>query len=280
VLYAASIENGIVDDDCSAWRPYHRLATPPPFLRCACLWFDLADGTALMRTGRRQTVAVDAQDKGEDLSVVARVRDAILTGELAPGQRLVEAELTERFGATRGTVRQALVHLEGVGLVTRERNRGASVRAITLDEAIEITEARAVLEGLCAAKAATAATRQERDELKALGRTLEEAVGADDIVRYSDLVQDIHRRIREIARQHTVAELLERLRYQSVRHHFRVALLPGRPAVGLREHLDVIDAVTRGTPDEAEAVMRRHLISVIAALRELAERGLVRTPLV
>jgi DNA-binding GntR family transcriptional regulator len=220
----------------------------------------------------------DVIDEGS--SVVERVRDAILTGELAPGQRLVEAELIERFETTRGTVREALVHLEGLGLVTRERNRGARVRAITLDEAVEVTEARAVLEGLCAAKAAAGATDDEREELVELGRALTHAVQAEDVVGYSNLVQDIHRLIREIARQETVAGLLERLRYQSVRYHFSVALLPGRLSAGLREHLDVVDAVARSSPQEAEAVMRDHLTNVIALLRELPDRGLARAPLI
>ena len=221
---------------------------------------------------------IDPSD--EPSSVVERVRDAILTGELSPGQRLVEAELTERFETTRGTVREALVHLEGLGLVTRERNRGARVRAITLDEAVEVTEARAVLEGLCAAKAAASATDDEREELVELGRALERAVAAEDVVGYSNLVQDIHRLIREISRQETVADLLERLRYQSVRYHFSVALLPGRLSVGLREHLEVIDAVVRSHPEDAEARMRTHLMNVIALLRELPDRGLARAPLI
>ena len=148
-------------------------------------------------------MTVDSTDDGR--GVVERVRDAILTGELSPGQRLVEAELTERFATSRGTVRQALLHLEGLGLVTRERNRGARVRAITLEEAVEVTEARAVLEGLCAAKAAAGATDDEREELTELGRALERAVAAEDVIGYSNLVQDIHRLIREMARQDTVA---------------------------------------------------------------------------
>jgi DNA-binding GntR family transcriptional regulator len=212
-------------------------------------------------------------------TLLDRLREDILLGELGPGQRLVEAELTERFGATRGAVRQALIQLEGEGLVQRERNRGAKVRSVTLDEAIEITEARAVLEGLCAAKAAVRATDDEREHLRELGRQMTEAVAAEDVVRYSGLAQDIHRSVREFARQHTVADLLERLRYQSVRYHFSVALLPGRPSVGLAEHLEVIEAVVSGQSGEAEAIMRRHLESVIDALRELGDRPGAQQPL-
>lgn len=212
---------------------------------------------------------------GEDApaaTLTALMRDAILRGELSPGQRLVESELTDRFGAKRGTVRQALVHLEGEGIVERERNRGARVRPISLQDAIEITEARAVLEGLCAAKAAELITDEQRDELRTVGHGMQVAVDDGDVVAYSALAQDVHARIREFSGQATVTHLLERLRYQSVRYHFSVALLPGRPRIGLREHLQVIEAVAEGTPSEAERVMREHLSNVIDALRELGAR--------
>jgi DNA-binding GntR family transcriptional regulator len=144
------------------------------------------------------------------------LRHAIVRGELLPGQRLVEADLAQRFGAARAAIREALVQLESEGLVERQRNRGASVRPITLDEAIEITEARAVLEGLCAAKAAALITDDQRQELRQLGRDMQRAVEEGDVVRYGDLTQELHIAIREIAAQKTVAALLDRLRSQSV----------------------------------------------------------------
>lgn len=205
-------------------------------------------------------------------TVTTRIRDAILQGGLAPGQRLVEAELTERFGATRGGVRQALMQLEGEGLVERERNRGARVRSLSLEEAIEITEARAVLEGLCAAKAATRMDDAQREQLGSLGQRMTEAVEAGDVVGYSSLAQEIHATIRDHSQQTTVSDLLERLRYQSVRYHFSVALIPGRPRVGLEEHLRVIGAVVSGDPVAAEREMREHLLVVTEALRTLGEQ--------
>lgn len=212
------------------------------------------------------------KDTGPGQAVVDDVRDAIVQGELLPGQRLVEADLAQRFQAPRAAIREALVQLESEGLVERQRNRGAWVRPITLEEAIEITEARAVLEGLCAAKAAAVITDDEREELRTLGSDMQQAVADGDVLRYSDLTQEIHIAIRRIAAQKTVASLLDRLRTQSVRHHFSLALLPGRPAVGLKEHLEVIDTVISGDPDLAEATMREHLMSVGDALRQLAER--------
>jgi DNA-binding GntR family transcriptional regulator len=67
--------------------------------------------------------------------------------------------------------------------------------------------------------------------------------------------------------------MLDRLRYQSGRYQFHVALLPGRPAQSLKEHLAIIEAVCSRDPDAAEAATRDHLFSVIDALRQLAELG-------
>lgn len=202
--------------------------------------------------------------------VVLAVRDGIMQGRYAPGQRLPEADLVSLYRASRGTVRTALAQLENEGLVQRERNRGARVRPISLEEAVEITETRAVIEGLCAAKAAARATDDDRARLRELGDTMRSAVENADIPAYSRTNQLVHRAVREISAHQTAGLMLDRLRTQSVRYHFRVALLPGRPSVGLREHLDVIEAVCSGDPDVAEKTMRTHLLSVVGALQELA----------
>jgi DNA-binding GntR family transcriptional regulator len=205
--------------------------------------------------------------------VVAAVRDGIMQGRYAPGQRLPEADLVTLYRASRGTVRTALAQLENEGVVQRERNRGARVRPISLEEAVEITETRAVVEGLCAAKAAERATARDRDRLRELGDEMRAAVENADIPTYSRTNQLVHRAVRDISRHQTAGLMLDRLRIQSVRFHFRVALLPGRPAVGLREHLAVIEAVCSGDPDVAEQTMRTHLLSVVRALQELGTEG-------
>lgn len=201
--------------------------------------------------------------------VVTAVRDGIMKGRYAPGQRLPENDLVTRYRASRGAVRTALAQLENEGIVARERNRGARVRPISLDEAVQITEARAVLEGLCAAKAAQRATAADRERLHALGTDLTDAVERSDVLAYSRINQDVHHAVREIAAHPTAGVLLDRLRTQSVRFHYSVALLPGRPAVGLAEHLEVIRTVCSGDPDLAEQTMRDHLLSVVTALEQL-----------
>ncbi|MGI5230017.1 GntR family transcriptional regulator [Actinoallomurus iriomotensis] len=198
--------------------------------------------------------------------VLGAIREAILTGEFGPGQRLVEADLSARFGASRGSVRAALFELANEGVVERVQNRGARVRAVTLEEAIEISEVRMVVEGLCAAKAAERITDEQATELRALGSAMRAAVSAGDVMRYSELNQRLHGRIRQISGQSTAAGVLERLRAQNVRHQFRLSLIPGRPHVSLAEHLAIIDEICARAPEAAERAARRHLLSVIDAL--------------
>jgi DNA-binding GntR family transcriptional regulator len=205
-------------------------------------------------------------DLDRPIPVVDAIRDAIADGEFAANQRLIESDLSERFGASRGNVRTALVQLSSEGLVERMPNRGARVRAVSLAEAIEITEVRMALEGLCAAKATERLTEEDRERLRGIGAAMQDAVATGDLLGYSDLNRQLHALIRTLGGQATAQAILERLRGQNVRHQFRLAMLPGRAAVSLPQHLEMIDALCAGDPDAAEAAVRRHLQSVIDTL--------------
>ncbi|MET7686659.1 GntR family transcriptional regulator [Streptomyces sp. NPDC005483] len=199
---------------------------------------------------------------------LAQLRQAILHGEMAPAQRLVENELAEQFGVTRASIRAALIDLEAQGLVERIRNRGSRVRVVTVEEAVAITECRMVLEGLCAAKAATLASDEQLAELTELGTAMTKAVADGEPMTYSELNQELHARVREFSGQQTAVDLLERLNAQLVRHRFQLALRPGRPQHSLNEHLAMIEAIRARDPQAAEKAVRAHLTSVIEALRD------------
>jgi DNA-binding GntR family transcriptional regulator len=201
-------------------------------------------------------------------SVVDRLRDDILEGVLPPGERLIEVQLSDRYGVGRAAIRSALVELDGEGLVRRETNRGATVRRITVTEAIEITEARGVLEGLVARRAAERASEAERDELRALVAEMTVAVEADDKLRYSKLNRTLHAALRRIARHGVADDLVANLRNRAAHHQFRLAVIPGRAAESLAQHAAVVAAVTSGDADAAEQAMRSHLASVTDVLRQ------------
>jgi DNA-binding GntR family transcriptional regulator len=205
------------------------------------------------------------------VSLLDKLRMAIYHGEFGPNQRLVETELAAKYDTSRGAVREALLQLENEGLIIRPPNRSASVRPVTPEEAVEITEVRAVIEGLCTAKAAAAATEADHAELRALARQMADAVRHGDMLADSRISDLIHAKIREIGGQGTASRILERLRYQDVRYRFHVSLLPGRLVKGANEHYDIIEAVIAGDPAAAEQITRDHFRSVIAALRQLEE---------
>src|SRR5579863_1311318 len=89
--------------------------------------------------------------------IVARLRDDILTRRAAPGERLVESDLTHRFGVSRGPIREALRRLAAEGFIEHAPNRGAVVRRLSLQDVRELFQIRAELEGLAARIAAAAA---------------------------------------------------------------------------------------------------------------------------
>lgn len=195
------------------------------------------------------------------------LRNAIVTGDLVPNQRLVEADLAEEYGASRGNIRVALSELSVEGLVERVQNRGARVRSVSVEEAVEITEVRAALEALCARKAAERITDEEIVELQQLAEQMKDAVERGDRESYSEGNQLLHAKVIEISAQQTAAATIQRLRGQAVRFQFRLARLPGRPVVSLPQHLAIIDAVCAHDPDAAAEAMRIHLQSVADVIR-------------
>jgi DNA-binding GntR family transcriptional regulator len=199
--------------------------------------------------------------------VTEQLRAEILSGDFPPGTRLVEAQLTARYGVGRAAVRSAIVELNAEGLVTHEANRGATVRRIPVEVAIEIAQARAVLEGLIARLAAARATDDERSELRTLIADMESAVDDSDQAAYSELNRVLHRRIREISRHSIAAELVANLRHRGAHQEFQLSLQPGRASVSLPQHRDIVEAIVGGDGDAAERAMQGHLQSVEDALR-------------
>ncbi|NAZ82198.1 FCD domain-containing protein [Kineococcus sp. R8] len=198
--------------------------------------------------------------------MTAAIRTAIVEGEFAPNQRLVEPDLCAAHHASRAAVRAALQELTFEGLVERTPHRGARVRSLTLHEAVEILEARTALDALCAAKAAERISDPERAELLALRADLLAAAADGRLEQYSALNQRLDRRVREISGHATAGALLARLQARVVRQQFRLAFQPGRAQRSAPQHAAIIDAVVARDPKAAEARTREHLAGVIDAL--------------
>jgi 4-hydroxy-4-methyl-2-oxoglutarate aldolase len=195
-----------------------------------------------------------------------QLREAIVSGRLQPNERLVEAELSRELGVGRAVVRAALARLEQEGLVERERNRGARVRMISEREAVEILEARTVLEGLAARYAAERADAEAIRSLRSILNEMRSRLEAGDLLGASDQNARLHERMREAADHPTSARLISGLRSQLVRFQYRTILVPGRSDRSYSEHEAIVEAIASHDPDAAEAAMRAHLSHVAEAL--------------
>lgn len=196
------------------------------------------------------------------------LRQAIVNGELLPGERLLEEDLSARLGLGRAAVRMALVRLEHDGLVDRERHRGARVRRISEREAVEILEARSALEGLAARHTALkaddvaiAGLREIIDEMRRLRE-------AGDLIGLSNMNARLHAGILEASGHETARRLSRTLSSQIVRFQYRTVLLPGRPDRSFSEHSAIVEAIAARNPDAAEQAMQHHLLRVADALRD------------
>lgn len=199
-----------------------------------------------------------------------RLYQAILRGDFQPNERLIEMDLSQQYGVGRAAIRTALARLEQDRLVEREPNRGARVRTISEDEAVETLEARAVLEGLAVRYAARNATDIDIADLRAIVGDMERCLAEGDLLGISAGNGKLHARLLRIANNKTVTRLIEGLHAQHIRSQFRLILVPGRPPRSVAEHRAIVEAVATRDPDAAEAAMRDHLAHTVETLRTLA----------
>jgi DNA-binding GntR family transcriptional regulator len=219
------------------------------------------------------TPAKKARNRSKSLpqaAIVDAIRRGIMANDLVPGQRLIEAELCKLLGASRGSVRSALMDLVHEGLVERIANQGARVRVVGLDEALQIAEVRMVVESLCAAKAAEKITDKEIEALRKLARQLKDRAEHGDINGFADVSHQIFETVTRIADQPVVLEVLARLRARNARHRFRLTYRPGRAKVSLPYWLERIEAICKRNPEAARRAVQRHSENIQEAMKALA----------
>jgi DNA-binding GntR family transcriptional regulator len=220
----------------------------------------------------------DLQITGQVVTVRAlveeRLRTAIVTGRFQPGQRLPERELCELTGAARTSVREALRQLESEGLVATVPHRGPSVSVITPEEARELYELRAVLEGHAGRRCAERGSPAHHAALDEAVRKTERAAAAGDGRGVMGASAAIYEALMDGAGNATARQMLDVL-------HNRLALLrfgsvhqPGRMRGSAAELRAIADAVLARDGGAAERACIRHIEAAAElALRVLAERA-------
>ena len=192
------------------------------------------------------------------VDVERTVAQWIFKGELSAGQKLTEQEVALRLGVSRGPVREAFRALEDLGLVQIEQNRGAFVRKIDLDEAVEIHDVYSALEELATRTAARRLSAKQISELRSLVESMDVAAEAEDLDRFYALNLSFHQCLVEGSGNRRLLSIYNRLLNEL--HLFRRFGLMQRGEMQLsnREHHQILDKIAVGDPERAAEAMRSH----------------------
>ncbi len=191
--------------------------------------------------------------------VFETMREAIIKGSLAPGERLMEVQLAEELGVSRTPVREAMRKLELEGLVAMIPRKGAYVADYSIKDITEVFEIRAALESFAAGLACERATEQELDELSALADRVWEMAKNNDLKNIIQVDTDFHERIYQSSHNSRLIQMLSNLREQI--HRFRSTSLasPGRLQDTLQEHKALVEAIVERNMPLAQKLALEHV---------------------
>jgi DNA-binding GntR family transcriptional regulator len=190
--------------------------------------------------------------------VVTELRQAILSGRLKPGDRLVEGRLADELGVSRNPVREAIRALASEGLIEVTARRGAAVATMTEQEARETIELRALLEGQ---NARLAARRHDQQIIKRIETVLNKgsaAVAAKRFDQLFDLNQQFHSELAAAGQNTVLGELLQKLRERT--SMLFSPLDPGRQARNWEEHAAILRAIIDGDERTAATLAAEHVM--------------------
>jgi DNA-binding GntR family transcriptional regulator len=199
------------------------------------------------------------------------LREAIIIGELKPGERLMEVQLAEKMGVSRTPVREAIRKLELEGLVDMRARRGAQVADLSVKDIMDVLEVRATLDGLATALSATRITEEEIKELKHVNSQFISFVEKENLQGTIKKDVEFHDIIYHSSRNEKLIQIANNLREQIQR--FRVIYLKDFNSTKeiIKEHKDIFDAIQSKEPQLAQELAQKHIKkqeeSIINSLR-------------
>ncbi|MGG7464655.1 GntR family transcriptional regulator [Plantibacter sp. YIM 135347] len=204
-------------------------------------------------------------------SIAEVLRSEIVQGTLAPGTKLSEGRLAERFGTSRMPVREALQTLARADFVIVEQRRGTFVRGVSQREIVDLYEVREALEGMAARLCAVRASEELLDRLDALMAQMAAAVEANDSVSYIQADEQMHASVFEGSANLRLMDQYRLLTDHLHRNYLSTVVTrrPGRLTRSMTEHQAIVEAVRMRDADSAERAMRHH---VVQGRQELAQQ--------
>lgn len=191
--------------------------------------------------------------------VYETLREAIKTGSLAPGERLMEIQLAEELGVSRTPVREAIRKLELERFVVMIPRRGTYVANLSLKDINEVFEIRAALDALAAGLAAERITEEELEQLERLLVEIADYIDQSDHVKIVATDEAFHDTLYRASRNERLVGIISNLREQFSRFRSVSIHYPGRLQNTLEEHRQVVEAIAKRDADLAQRKAREHI---------------------
>jgi DNA-binding GntR family transcriptional regulator len=226
-------------------------------------------------------VLQNRQTKGDPVTVAQRIyevlRNRVLSGQLLPGARLVEADLTAEFQASRVTVREALRRLVADDLLELLPHRGIRVRLLSPRDIDELYVVRAPIEGLAARLAAEKA-QPNLDGLRECCRLGEQAIADGDARRFMGANAQFHNALLNVTDNAILRKVATKLNAQMLSFQALRNMNLHRMRESHSGHLEILQAIEDRDPDRAEDAMRRHIAGAAASFRPVTSLDTQEAP--
>ena len=187
------------------------------------------------------------------------LRQAILTGELKPGERLMEIHLANRLGVSRTPIREAIRKLELEGLVIMIPRRGAEVAGITEKNLRDVLEVRRCLEELAVELAVERMDEEDIEKLEEARQRFREALKSGDMIRIAQADEQFHDVIFAGTHNEKLVYLLNNLRDQMYRYRLEYIKDKGKRQILMIEHENILNAVKTRNLELGKRAMREHI---------------------
>ena len=194
------------------------------------------------------------------------LRQAILRGELKPGERLMEIQLANKLGVSRTPIREAIRKLELEGLVLMIPRKGAEVAEITEKSLRDVLEVRRALEELSVQLACEKITKEEIRELERVAKEFQQVVKSSDITEIAEVDVRFHDIIYTATDNQKLIQLLNNLREQMYRYRVEYLKRDGVFPQLIAEHEAIIRHIENNENEKATEVMCRHIDNQVEAV--------------
>ena len=187
------------------------------------------------------------------------LRQAILTGELKPGERLMEIHLANKLGVSRTPIREAIRKLELEGLVTMIPRRGAEVAQITEKSMNDVLEVRRAMDALCAELACERITDEETQQLHQACVAFEAAVKTRDVKKIAQADVELHDIIVQATGNQRLVQLINNLSEQMYRYRFEYIKDASQHQRLIEEHRVIYESILKKDRETASQAARVHI---------------------